>query len=118
MWQDINEKDKDAFNALATHPLQAFEWGEFRRATEIKDIRKGFWDKNKLKEAFQLTIHPIPHTSLNIGYLPKGTLPSEKMIEELYKIGKENKCIFIQLEPDVKKSEIRNQKSETNPNEV
>lgn len=82
------------FNKYANHPLQAFEWGEFRKKTGIKVVRGNDWE---------LTIHKIPHTSWAIGYLPKGNLPDEKLIEELKKIGKDNNCIFIQLEPNVRK---------------
>ena len=53
------------------HPLQAKEWGEFREKTGVKVIRE-----NNL----QLTIHPIPHTKYDIGYLPKGPLPTKKML--------------------------------------
>lgn len=88
-------------NKNATHPLQAFEWGEFRKKTGIKVIRE---------DNFQLTIHKVPHLPWNIGYLPKGNFPNKKMIEKLKKIGKENNCIFIQLEPNVSSS-ILNRKS-------
>jgi len=81
------------FNKNVTHPLQAFEWGEFRKKTGVKVIRETDWE---------LTIHKIPYISWTIGYLPKGNLPDKKLIEELKKIGKENKCIFIQLEPNVR----------------
>lgn len=101
MWQDITDQNKKEFNALATHPLQSYEWGEFRKATGIKVIRKGFFQDDKLIDAFQLTLHPIPYTSNNIGYLPKGKLPTKEILDELYKIGKQEKCIFIQLEPNV-----------------
>lgn len=98
---DITKKEIKEFNSIVTHPLQAFEWGEFREKTGIKVVRRGFLTGNKLKSGFQLTIHPIPHTKYNIGYLAKGTLPTKEDIEELIKIGKENKCVFIQLEPNV-----------------
>lgn len=101
MWQDITEKDRKEFNSLATHPLQSYEWGEFREATGIQVIRKGQFQNNKLIQAFQLTLHPIPHTSWNIGYLPKGIMPTKELIEELKRIGKEKKCIAIQIEPNV-----------------
>ncbi len=87
----MNPKD---FNRHANHPLQAFEWGEFRKKTGIKVIRG---------KDFQLTIHKIPYTFWAIGYLPKGNLPDKKLIEELKKIGKYNNCIFIQLEPNIQK---------------
>ena len=94
------------FNSAASHPLQSYEWGEFREKTGVKVVRRA---------GFQLTIHPIPHTPYTIGYLPKGELPNKEYIEELRKIGKEEKCIFIQLEPNVtasqnSKFEIRNSK--------
>lgn len=113
-WIEITEKDKENFNQLATHPLQSYEWGEFRERNGIKVIRKGLKEKNKLTQAFQLTIHPIPHTSWTIGYLPKGTLPTKELLEELINIGKENKCIFIQLEPNIVKSQNSNSKSKEN----
>jgi len=98
----MNPKD---FNKHADHPLAAFEWGEFRKKTDIKVIRG---------EDFQLTIHKIPHTSWTIGYLPKGDLPDEKLIEELKKIGKDNNCIFIQLEPNIPSSMVNDKWSMVN----
>lgn len=83
-------------NNFPTHPLQSFEWGEFRKKTGVKVIRG---------DNFQLTIHKIPHLPFNIGYSPKGQMPTKKNVEELKKIGKEEKCIFIQLEPNVELTE-------------
>lgn len=114
MWIDITDKNRDEFNKLATHPLQSFEWGEFRKKTGIRVIRRGFTSletssnrakqNGRLIDAFQLTLHPISHTSWTIGYVPKGTMPTKEIVEELKKIGKENNCIFIQLEPNMKYS--------------
>lgn len=97
------------FNKKTDHPLQAFEWGEFRKKTGVKVIRGN---------NFQLTIHKIPHTNFNIGYLPKGKLPDKKLLEGLKKIGKENKCIFIQLEPNVPASMVNGKWSMVNNNLV
>jgi len=100
-WIDITEKEKNKFNHLATHPLQSFEWGEFRKKTNVKVIRRALVENGEILQSFQLTLHPIPHTSWNIGYLPKTTLPTKKLVDELRKIGKQYNCIFIQLEPNV-----------------
>ncbi|MGH7245419.1 MAG: lipid II:glycine glycyltransferase FemX [Candidatus Levyibacteriota bacterium] len=100
-FQDITEKEKNNFNELAPHPLQSFQWGEFREKTGVQVIRKGLFTNNKLTTSFQLTIHPIPHTPFTIGYLPKGTLPTKEITDELFRIGKQHKCIFIQIEPNV-----------------
>ncbi|MGI8419664.1 MAG: lipid II:glycine glycyltransferase FemX [Candidatus Levyibacteriota bacterium] len=100
----ITPQDRASYNKIVSHPLQSYEWGEFRVKSGIKVIRRGIFADNKLTAAFQLTIHKIPHTPYTIGYLPKGELPNKEVIVELKKIGKEEKCIFIQLEPNVIKS--------------
>lgn len=79
-------------NKFTTHPLQSAEWGEFRKKTGIKIV--------KINE-IQMTIHQIPHTPWTIGYIPKGPLPTASIISNLKKIGKQENCVFIQLEPDV-----------------
>lgn len=87
---------KDEFSS---HPLQSIEWGEFRKKTGVKVIRI---DGN------QMTIHRVPHTPWTIGYIPKGPLPSENMISELKKIGEQENCIFIELEPNVEINQNQN----------
>ncbi len=81
-------------NSLTHHPLQSIEWGEFRKKTGINVIQE---------DTFQMTIHKIPRTPWAIGYIPKGPLPNKELISELKKIGREEKCIFIQLEPNVER---------------
>lgn len=83
----VNNTD---WNKQVDHPLQAWEWGEFRVATGVKIVRA---------EKMQITIHPIPHTPWTVGYYPKGSEPNRKQAEVLKKIAKENNCIFIKCEP-------------------
>lgn len=97
----LNDTDKMQLNNIATHPLQSYEWGEFREKTGVKVIRRGAFQNDKLIDGFTLTIHPIPHTKYTIGYLPKGTMPTKELLDELHEVGKEENCIFIQLEPNV-----------------
>ena len=101
--QDVNIKDKNEFNKLAPHPLQSWVWGEFRKKTGLEVVRLGRYDKNKLIETAQITIHPIPFTNSTIGYLPKGGIPSREILQKLVEVGKQFKCIFIKLEPNVPK---------------
>ncbi len=77
------------------HPLQSEEWEEFRKKTGVKTVRV---------DGLLMTVHKIPHTPFSIGYLPKGPMPDKKLIDELRKIGKEQNCIFIQLEPNVERN--------------
>ncbi len=118
--RDIRPEDRSLYNSVVSHPLQSYEWGEFREQQGIKVIRKGLFDKDKLVSAFQLTIHKIPHSIFTIGYLPKGTLPNTELLEQLKKIGQENNCIYIQLEPNIHKSDnfdlkIKNLKKSFHP---
>src|SRR3989337_3038491 len=104
MIRSITPDEKEQFDAVVTHPLQTYEWGEFREKTGVKVIRHGIFDpstgsgQEKLIGGFQITIHNLPKVPWRIGYLPKGEWPTTEILEELKKIGKENKCIFIQLE--------------------
>ena len=99
---DVGESKKDEYNTIVNHPLQSYEWGEFRKKTGVKVIRRGLVRNNKIVDGFTLTLHKIPRTKLYIGYLPKGNQPTQELIDELKRIGKENNCIFIQLEPNVR----------------
>jgi|SRR5581483_10486529 len=127
--REPKEAEKEIFNSLVTHPLQSWEWGEFREKTGIKVIRRIAYSSSEQRElrskdsgqarmtkgsqeartmpswAFTLTIHKIPRTSYAIGYMPKGTMPTGEMLEELKKIGKQYNCIFIKLEPNVSADE-------------
>lgn len=103
-WRAISAQERKTYNRLVDHPLQAYEWGEFREQTGVKVLRFGREEHGKLTDGFQLTIHRIPHAPWNIGYLPKGTLPTKELVKELKKIGKAEKCIFIQVEPNIRAS--------------
>jgi len=105
----ITDSDRKIYNATVSHPLQSYEWGEFREKEGIKVLRRGVFDPStssgqKLVSGFQLTLHKIPKTNFTIGYLPKGELPTKELLEELRQIGKQENCVFIQLEPNVIRS--------------
>ncbi len=104
-WIDISENKKDEYNSVVSHPLQSYEWGEFRKLTGVKVVRRALIKNGKIQIGFSLTIHKVPKTKYTIGYLPKGDKPSRELLEELKRVGKENNCIFIQLEPNVLKAD-------------
>jgi len=84
----------EADTIIQSHPLQSPAWGEFRSHMGIEVTRLGQW---------YVTFHTIPHTPWTIGYFPKGPMPDKKMTDELMKLGREKRAIFIQLEPNVEK---------------
>ena len=97
----ITPKQKTAYNKLVTHVIQSWEWGEFRKSLGIPLLRYGLYQNSKLIKAFQLTLHKIPFTNKCVGYLPKGPAPDKELAEALKKIGRENNCAFIKVEPNV-----------------
>lgn len=98
---DISASRRDGYNKVVSHPLQSYEWGEFRKHTGVKVIRRGLIKKNELVDGFTLTFHKVPFTNRVVGYLPKGDLPSKETLQELYLIGKQKRGAFIQLEPSL-----------------
>ncbi len=96
----VTEKDKEEFNKVSTHPLQSWEWGEFRGKSGNEVVRFPFG---------QITLHKIPGTKYKVGAFIKGPMPTQKMIEELKGFAKEKNLIFIKLEPNyvVKKGGIK-----------
>ena len=99
--REITSKDKSRFDAVATHPLQSYGWGEFRRETGLKVERVGIFEGKKLTQGVQVTIHPLPKTKYTVGYFPKGTIPNDNQLKVLTGIGKRNQCLLIKIEPNL-----------------
>lgn len=98
----IPPEDKENYNRAVSHVLQSWEWGEFREKTGVKVIRPVIFSaKGNLINAYQLTLHPIPHTAYTVGYLPRGPQPDKEMLEVLEDVGKKEKTIFFKLEPNI-----------------
>lgn len=100
--REVLEEEKNQFNQVATHPLQSWEWGEFRKKTGLKVIRLGAFEGKTLKNTYQLTVHPLPKIPYNVLYFPKGPMPDRIMIEALKKVGQKEKAVFIKMEPNIK----------------
>jgi len=100
----LDRKQKDIFNGLAVHPLQCWEWGDFRKATGNDVIRLGVYKNNKLMDVLQIIIHNIPKVKYKIATLIRGPAMSPEVLPVLRKIGKENNFLFIKFEPFLTKS--------------
>src|SRR5687767_4997448 len=100
----ISDEQKSEYDAVVTHVMQSWNWGEFRKSIGIPLIRYGLFQNNQLKTAFQISFHKIPLTQKFVGYIPKGPLPNKDLAEALLKIGQEQKCAFIKIEPNIEVS--------------
>lgn len=97
----IEKKDKALFDAVASHPLQSWAWGEFREALGQKVIRLGRFSDGRLLEVYETSIHRLPHMPWTVGYCPRGVMPTEEMIEAIKKEVEKYHCIFVKFEPNV-----------------
>jgi len=101
----LNRKPNN-WDTLVHHPLQAWEWGDFRISMGIDVVRIGLFKTStegpthEPFQVYQLTFHKLPALPFTIGYFPKGPLPDEEMLQTLRELGQHKKAIFIQLEPD------------------
>lgn len=102
MIREFTVKDKVAFDSAAKHPLQSWEWGEFRKETGVKVSRLIDERGGKIRSVFQITWHKIPFASFCIGYCPKSALPNEEVLAAVIKEAKERRAVVIKFEPNEK----------------
>lgn len=97
----LQKEEKKLYNSIVNHPLQSWEWGDFRAETGLKVIRIGFFANQKIQKALQVTLHPIPLIKKNIAYFPKGFMPDDDQIAALKQIAKQENCLFVKIEPNI-----------------
>ena len=90
------------WNELALHPLQSYAWGVIREKTGVKVVRFGCFEDEQLKDVYQMTLHPVPHTSYAIGYIPRSRMPSSAFLNYLRDYSRRYKIICITFEPEAK----------------
>lgn len=101
MIKEVSIRQRASFDKLAAHPLQSWAWGEFREKTGVTVLRLGRYQKGRLMETAQVTIHPIPHLPWKIGYWPKGVVPSKTMVEAVKKELRHRRAVLVKLEPNI-----------------
>ncbi len=101
--REITPSEQTAFDALVDHPQQSSAWAEFRRSQGLTVIQLGIFSNNKLKQAWQIFVHPLPNIPLlknkTILYCPKGPLPDAKIISATRDYAKKHNAIFVKFEP-------------------
>lgn len=105
MVREIKAKEKTKMNRVARHPLQSYEWGEFRSSERVEILRLGEYESNNLKEVYQISLHQIPKLPWRIGYCPKSNIPSKELMKKIVEIAKEKKVIMVKFEPNIRKGE-------------
>ena len=106
--KEVTEEYKEAFNKAASHPLQSWEWGEFRKKAGNEIIRFAEFEGKKLTDAIQITIHGLPsgpeallgQRPFAVGALIKGPKPTPEMIAALKDLARQENLIFIKTEPN------------------
>ena len=96
----VLEEEKENYNQVINHPLQSWEWGEFKEKTGMRAVRLGVFRKGKIIIGFQILFRPIPKLAYSVGHLLKSPLPNDQLIAALKELAREERAIFIKLEPD------------------
>lgn len=87
----IEVMEKDGWNEKATHPLQSWEWGEFRsQRQKISRIAD-----------FLIIWTRIKTTNYYFGYCPMSRIPNENEILSIKQEAIINKGIAVRFEPNV-----------------
>jgi lipid II:glycine glycyltransferase (peptidoglycan interpeptide bridge formation enzyme) len=95
----ITSKEKDEYNLHVIHPLQAWEWGEFKTETGLEVERFGLFDQGKFLKAWQVTFSSLP-LGFSVGYFPKGPVPDKGMVEAVKEVAREKRAIYVKFEPE------------------
>ena len=101
--RDIGPQEKAIYNKVVNHPIQSYEWGEFRKQTGIQVERLGFFEAGQLKKAMTVTFHQLPFLNRKVGYFPKGFTPDKDQMAALQQLSKKHNAIYIKLEPNCTK---------------
>lgn len=97
----LYKEEKEQYNSCIIHPVQTWEWGDFQESQGHKVYRLGVFEKEKIVGAYSVSFHRIPNTNFSIGTLLRGPVVDMDMIENVRKIAKDEKAVFVKFEPDV-----------------
>lgn len=97
----LYEEEKDLYDSVISHPIQTWAWGDFLKTQGHTVYRLGVFEKNKLVFAYSINFHSIPKLAYTVGVLQRGPKIDQDMLLNIEKIAKQEKAIFIKIEPDV-----------------
>ncbi|MDR3303268.1 MAG: peptidoglycan bridge formation glycyltransferase FemA/FemB family protein [Treponema sp.] len=96
----LTPEERDRHDRVVDHPVQSWQWGEFKRQSGLDVERIGFFENDTLVRAIQVTFHRLPVLG-SVGYAPKSFLPDAEQLSALKRAAKQHRAIFTKLEPNV-----------------
>lgn len=108
-------QEKELYDSVVIHPIQTWLWGEFLQSQGHKVYRIGVFEGEDIKSAFLVSFHKIPKTGFSIGVLQRGPEIDQNMIDIIKKICKDEKAIFIKIEPNVIEYVYKKEETKSKP---
>ena len=99
----IRPEEKDIYNKVVHHPLQSWEWGEFKKLNGQQVERIGMFEGSKMLSGLQVSFHSIPFFNKTVGYLPKAYMPDSEQLAAVRQLAQKHKALFVKLEPNIAK---------------
>lgn len=96
----IGADKKEEFNQAVNHPLQSWEWGEFKKKTGMEAFRLGVFDQGELVDGYQVLTRKLPKTEYRVGQVLKSSLPDNKVITAFKDLCQEKDIVYLLIEPD------------------
>jgi len=94
------EDDKKLWDLLATHPIQSWAWGEFRKQMNVVCERIIVLKNDAPESVFLVTFHKVPKTQASVAYCGKCPMPPAELLRFIDTIGKKHNAICVQFEPE------------------
>ncbi|MFC1750041.1 lipid II:glycine glycyltransferase FemX [Pseudomonadota bacterium] len=95
------DQERNGFDIVATHPLQSWAWGEFRKTTGVDVERLALYDGQHITKSFQISIHKTPHLKWKLGYLPRSLHPDDAQLFALKTAAEKFNLVFVKNEPNI-----------------
>lgn len=96
----INPEEKGEFNLVVNHPLQTWEWGEFKKKTGMEAFRLGVFSNGELGDGYQVLTRKLPKLNYKVGQVLKCSLPDENVISALVDLCQDENIVYLLIEPD------------------
>lgn len=99
--REIFYQEKTKYDSMAHHPLQSWDWGEFKLETGVELIRMGSFEEQQIFRSFQITSHRVPHLNWSVGYFPKCDRVDDQVLFAAKTAAEKMNLVFVKLEPNI-----------------